>query len=266
VKLRALQPTTLDPVQPNIGVERWYYAQLSRELETMFADVLGDVSVAWLETPPILAGDASLSLTLRRRLGAWGVRWVKRFDRMSEDIARQFVTKSFQAAQVSMQASLKKAGFTVAFKPTTKSVEAFRAALSENVNLIRSIPQQFLKDVETHVWRGVTQGSKLGEVSRKLRESYNVSVKRAALIARDQNAKAKASIESARRLELGVTKAIWQHSHGGKEPRPSHVAMNGKVFDIAKGMWDADEGEYVWPGTLINCRCTSRAVIPGFND
>ena len=54
------------------------------------------------------------------------------------------------------------------------------------------------------------------------------------------------------------------HSHAGKKPRPSHVRMNGKTYDVKQGMWDSAEGRYVFPGELINCRCTSRSVIPGF--
>jgi uncharacterized protein with gpF-like domain len=56
------------------------------------------------------------------------------------------------------------------------------------------------------------------------------------------------------------------HSNAGKEPRPTHVAMNGKPYDLAKGMWDSDEKEWVHPGQLINCRCTMKPVIEGFED
>ena len=53
------------------------------------------------------------------------------------------------------------------------------------------------------------------------------------------------------------------HSHAGKEPRLSHVAANGKRFDVGKGI--SLDGKWVQPGEEINCRCTSRAVIKGFN-
>jgi len=41
--------------------------------------------------------------------------------------------------------------------------------------------------------------------------------------------------------------------------------MDGKKYDVAKGMWDPAVREYIFPGQLINCRCFSRSVIPGFN-
>jgi uncharacterized protein with gpF-like domain len=61
---------------------------------------------------------------------------------------------------------------------------------------------------------------------------------------------------------LGITKAIWRHSSAGKVPRPTHLKMDGQEFEIAKGIWDTAVEEWVLPGFLPNCRCTSRAIIP----
>jgi SPP1 gp7 family putative phage head morphogenesis protein len=168
--------------------------------------------------------------------------------------------------ETAMRDSLKQAGFTVKFRPTREAREAFRAVLSENVGLIKSIQQQYLTGVQTRVWQSVGRGADMATLSRKLQDEYGSTTKRAALIARDQNAKAKATIENTRRAELGIRQAIWQHSAGGREPRPSHVDMHGKVFDLAKGMYDPEEKEFILPGTLINCRCTSRAILPGLDD
>ncbi len=55
------------------------------------------------------------------------------------------------------------------------------------------------------------------------------------------------------------------HSHAGKEPRPTHVKMDGKKYDVTKGMFDTAEKRFIFPGELINCRCISRSVIPGFS-
>jgi uncharacterized protein with gpF-like domain len=53
------------------------------------------------------------------------------------------------------------------------------------------------------------------------------------------------------------------HSHAGKVPRKTHVKNHGKQYDIAKGWYDPHEQQRVWPGSLINCRCFSKPVIPG---
>lgn len=214
-----------------------------------------------------VAADAKPTATelLRRALNKWGEIWRGKLDDLSLDLAAKFAKKNFKASQTSIAASFKDAGLTVKFKPTAASVEAYDAVVAENVNLIKSIPQQFAKDVESQVWRSVMKGGDLSTLSKNIQKSYGVSYRRAALIARDQNNKAKAVIENTRRRELGITEAIWQHSNAGKEPRPTHVAMNGKRFKLAKGMYDSAVKKFILPGEEIQCRCTSRAVILGFN-
>lgn len=212
---------------------------------------------------PLLARDESQTVALKHALDKWGKRWTSRLDDMSAEIAAKFAKKTFRATQSSLMAAFRKAGFTVKFQPTQKSLDAYKAVIAENVNLIKSIPQQYLKDVESRVWESVRSGGDLSTLTKGLQKTYGISYRRAALIARDQNNKAKAVIENVRRQELGITEAIWQHSHAGKVPRPTHVAMNGKKFKLAEGMYDRDEGKWVLPGELINCRCTSRSIIPG---
>lgn len=220
--------------------------------------------------PPLVdvfAEDAAPTGTkgLQAALARWGSQTIKRFDNMASKIADDFAARNQFATQTSMMSQLKKAGFTVAFKPTQKSLEAFRAVVAENVSLIKSIPRKALEQVEQQVWNTVRQGSDLHKLSTELARRHKVTIDRAALIARDQNAKGKATIERVRQMELGITDALWMHSHAGKEPRPTHVAMNGKQYSLAKGMYDSDEGEWIHPGQLINCRCTNRPVIEGFD-
>lgn len=269
MQLKSPQPAKLVAVHANRGVEAWYRAKLQDLLARANASMLLHVQAAWKCAPPLtgFAGDApTSSVLLQRALSKWGGLWTRKFNKLSLDLSRKFAARSFGATESQIRAALKSAGFTVAFKPTPHSVESYHAVVAENVNLIKTIPQQYLKDVQQSVWQSVMKGADMSELSKSIRASYGVSHRRAALIARDQNNKAKAVIENTRRQELGIVEAVWQHSAGGKEPRPAHVKMNGKTFALTRGMWDPDESEYVWPGQLINCRCTSRAIIPGFDD
>jgi uncharacterized protein with gpF-like domain len=165
-----------------------------------------------------------------------------------------------------MQASLKNAGFAVPFKQTDAMRHGYAAVVAENVSLIKSIPTQYLGDVQKQVWKSVQSGHDLATLTKGLQDKYKITFDRAKLIARDQNAKAHAVIEAARRQELGITQAIWVHSGGGKEPRPSHVEAGAKglVFDLSKGAYL--DGEWVLPGQAINCRCTSKAIVAGWED
>lgn len=252
----------LRAVIPNEGVRAWYQEQMQVMARRMARDILRLMKRYYRPAQKRMALDDDPIVTLRTVLRVWGRLWQKRFDDMSKDIAQLFADRSQRHLDVAMRKRLKDAGFTVRFRPTERMVSAYRAVVAENVGLIRSIPQQFLKDVESAVWSAVRSGGSMSELSTSLREKYGVTYRRAALIARDQVAKSKSVMENARRAELGITEAVWQHSSAGKEPRPTHVAMNGKRFKISDGMYDSAEGRKVQPGELINCRCTSRAVIP----
>lgn len=296
---------TINAIQPNAGVEAWYQTQLDDLLGEAHVDLSLKLSLAVNELKGtkipgnvamlspvvdedevmigvdgvlvhrverhwplwILAQDAPAPVTkIDRLLKTWGDKWRQKFDKLSLEMARKFAAKNFQHTELAMRAALKGAGFTVKFKASKASVAAYKGVVAENVNLIKSIPAQYLTGVQSAVWSSVNRGADMASLSKALRQNYGATVKRAALISRDQNHKAKAVIENARRQELGITQAIWQHSSAGKEPRPSHVKMNGKVFDLKQGMWDEDEQEWILPGQLINCRCTSRAIIPGVTE
>lgn len=269
LKAPGRKPVAVPAFHANRGTQMWYYHALQNLLASMKQDMLEAVRAAYgLDGPGIgYAQDAPSTVTrLQRALKKWGDNWANNLDKMSLDIASKFASKSWRDTDFSMAAAFKKAGFTVEFSPTRKTLDTYKAVIAENVGLIKSIPQQYLKDVQTQVWQSVTKGADMATLSANLRKSYGVSIDRAALIARDQNNKAKAVLENTRRQQLGLKRAIWMHSHGGKKPRRTHVAMNGKPYDLDKGMYDEDEGEWIWPGQLINCRCTSRAIVPGFED
>jgi Uncharacterized protein, homolog of phage Mu protein gp30 len=217
----------------------------------------------------VLAQDAPSSVKkLQALLAKWGQQSIKRFDLAAPKLALDFSARAGSATQTGMVAQLKESGFIVQFKPTAKSIEVYRAVAAENVGLIRSIPRKWHEQVEQKVWNAVRNGSDLSTLSLELQQLYGSTQRRAALIARDQNAKAKSVMERTRRLELGITRALWKHSHAGEKPRRLHVKWGeeGAIYEIAQGMWDADEGEYVWPGTLIYCRCSDRPVIEGAED
>ncbi len=259
------------PTFPNSGVEAWYRDQLQGLVRAMAQDMLDRVRRAYRDAPTI-ATDAPTSrkrptpaILLGRALDKWGGLWTHRVNKAAVKIATNFASKNKRATEVAMMAALKDAGFTVKFKADKLTRNAVDAVIGENVGLIRSIPQRYLSDVEVAVFQNTMGGGDLATLADQLQEKYGIAHRRAALIARDQNHKAKAAIERAQRLEAGITRSRWKHSHAGKDPRPSHVAMDGKLYDIEKGMWDKDEEAYIWPGVLINCRCSDEPQIPGFN-
>lgn len=229
-------------------------------IQEMNKSVVYWLSAAYKQNKPLLATDALPSAELQKRIRELSHRWIKKFEDIARDIANDFVTKSRKSADASFMSALRDAGWAVDFTMTRPMRDAANAAIAENVGLIRSIPMQYFTDIEGIVMRGFTVGRDLHQITEELKKRYDVTDRRAALIARDQNNKLTAVVTRARRIELGITKAIWIHSKAGKEPRASHVAANGKEFDVDKGC--LIDGEYILPGQEINCRCISKSVLP----
>lgn len=253
---------TARPVHANKGVELQYKRALDRLIDEMAHSIEYWIEAAYKNNNPEIAQDALPSQVLAKRLQEVGKRWIKRFDDMAATIAERFIQSGKKATDSSMQQSFKDAGWTVQFKPTKAIRDAMNASVVENVNLIKSIPDQYLKNVTGTIMRGVANGRDLKQISDELQKHYGVTKRRAAFIARDQAAKANATITQARRIELGLFKAIWIHSSGGKTPRPSHVkAGKDKLeYDVREGA--LIDGERIQPGYLPNCRCVSRTILP----
>lgn len=255
----------LRSVQPNVGVEMEYRRQMVKLIEQMHRSVMYWVEAKYRNNEPAIAMDGPTpSVRLRMIINKLRKQWLKRFDQASVDLARYFAKDVSQRSDAQLKSILKKAGISVEWRMTAAQKDIMEATVQANVSLIRSIPQEYMKGVEGAVMRSVQTGRDLGALSKELQEKFGVSKRKAALISTDQNNKATSAFQRARQQELGITEAIWMHSHAGVEPRPTHVAMNGKKYDVSQGMWDADEKAYVWPGQLIRCRCTSRPVIMGF--
>jgi uncharacterized protein with gpF-like domain len=171
------------------------------------------------------------------------------------------VRKSVIARQ--RRSALKASGMTVEFSTTAASVKAYRGVIADRVAMIEGIPLKHMKAVQKAVWQAVMRGGDMHSLSVVLQE-HGLSVRDAASVARYQCSMAKAIMDNTRRLELGITEAIWRHSGAGKNPRPSHMAFSGKRFNLATGAFL--DGKWVWPGSEPDCLCTSKSVIPGFDE
>jgi len=279
------QPKTLRPVRPNAGVEAGYRRKLDALIAEMNRSLVYWLTAAYRQNEPELAQDAppppdaggyepkpeprreSPAVAMRRRMRRLARQWQTRFDEAAPELAKYFATAAANRSDAALKSILKKAGFAVEFKMTRATNDVLQATIGENVSLIRSIASQHLTQVEGAVMRSVQAGRDLSSLSEELQRQYGVTKRRAALISLDQNNKATASIQRVRQIELGITRAVWIHSGGGKTQRPSHVkaGRERQQYDIREGWFDPDVQKYIVPGELVGCRCVSRPVVPGFS-
>lgn len=250
---------TLRPIHANRGKATAYKRQLTALIEEMSDSYLYWLTAAYKANPPV-AADTLPSNDARDKLDNLGKQWIKRFDDMAETIATSYVTGMAKLTNKAMLQALKDAGWAVEFKMTRAMRDAMEASITENVSLIKSIQSQYHTKIEGIVMRNYAKGGDLYSMRTEIQQVKPITVKRAVLIARDQSNKLNAVVQKARQQELGITQAKWMHSGAGKEPRPDHVAADGKIYDIDKGCLIS--GEYIYPGELINCRCVCRSVLP----
>ena len=253
---------TIRPTRPNAGVEAWY----RKKLDSLITE-MNDSVVYWLKAnyraSGAMAMDASPAVFMRDAMKKLAKRWQKKFDGLAVKLADRFAGDAMKNSDVSLYNALESEGFTVQFKMSPAMNNALQATITENLNLIRSIPEQYLSQVQTLVMQSVSRGRDLSTLTDELQKRYGITRRRAALIARDQNNKATAVMQTARQQSLGITEGIWRHSHAGKEPRQSHVKADGEKFELSKGLYL--DGKWTLPGEEINCRCTWSPVIPGLN-
>lgn len=252
------KPVTIRPIRASAAIQRSYQASLDRLIREMNADTRRVLVEDYDEDE--FAKDASPVNALVSAMRSLRAKWLARFDALAPELARIFVGAAAGRSDIQLRNALRNAGMTVKFQLTPSQANILQATVQENVSLIKSIPEQYLSDVEGMVMRSAVQGRDTGALTAALEKRYGITRRRAATIARDQNNKITGALQANRQAELGL-KAIWMHSAGGKTPRPSHVANNGKQYDPAEGWYDPDAKEWIWPGTLINCRCTSRTVV-----
>ena len=230
----------LRSVQPNAGLAAYYKRRLASMIRAMHRSVMWWVAAAYRKAPPAMAQDAPAD-NLARTVASLKRRWQANFDEAAEQLADWFAKDVEKRSSAALKRILKNGGYSVKFRMTKEMRDVLEATIQQQVGLIKSIPQKYLGDVEGAVMRSVQAGRDLEGLTKELEASYGVTRKRAAFIARDQNNKATGAMVRARQQELGLEYAIWMHSHAGKEPRPTHVKMNGKRFKIEEGMYDSAE-------------------------
>ena len=252
------KPKTLRQIRPNAGVQAWYEKQLDKEIERMNRSVLYWLSAEYKKTG--MAYDANPAIMMRVILNKLRRRWESTFTRLANRLARRFANKVLRSTDAAFKGALRKQDMTVEFQMTESMRTKYEAVVSENVGLIKSIPEHQLNQVETLVMISVSRGRDVGWLTDQLEERFGVTRRRAAFIALDQSQKATSIINAQRQRDLGITKGIWKHSGAGKEPRQSHIAADGKEFDLDKGMYI--DGDWIMPAQLPRCRCSWVAVLP----
>lgn len=189
-------------------------------------------------------------------------RW--RADRVApgaQRIAQDFVRAAVRRSERDMKRSV---GIDV-FSESQQMRDYLTAATQQNVQLIQSIPQRYLEEVQTLILANMRSGMRPGYIERALQEQFGVTSRRAKFIARDQTGKIQGEIAQRQQQDNGFEYFQWVDSHD-QRVRHRHREIANKTTAYGPGVYKwsnlplSQTGEPIRPGQDYNCRCIAIPV------
>lgn len=251
----------------NIGYQKKYESELNGVFTAMFKKVEKEL-LKLFKSPTAkkyYAQDASLASQVKIIMNKLKKVYLPFFDKKAPLLAKSVTKKAIKLSTINLKSSLKElsGGATLKTDFLTENLnEVVKAAVNENVSLIKSISAQYLKDVEEAAYRSITTEGGYPQLLKALQNRKEISLRHAKNVSLDQTRKIYNYINRERMQAVGVESFEWIHSGGGQRPRKDHIEMSGKIYSFNNlPIIEKKTGERGIPGQAINCKCTMRPVI-----
>ncbi len=145
--------------------------------------------------------------------------------------------------------------------------QIMNALINENLTLIKSIPQEVLKEMQVVLSQGIISGNQK-ELVKNLKRIKDVSKDRAVFIARDQIHKAVESFKQVQNTALGIEYYEWLTADDERVSSGvgGHRQNNKRIFKYGSNEAIISHSNkrgfyYGKPGDRPNCRCIAIGVI-----
>lgn len=250
----------------NARIQLWYKKSLNKLVSKMTNEVKREVIKLFERLPvkPLGTMDESIGSQARILMNELSSKFEGLFALEAKTLAGYMMEQTIKSSESNLKSSLKELSGGLTIKTDivpSELIDVVNASIAENVSLIKSIPQQYFKDVTGSVMRSITSGEGMYELLPQIKKYESLTERRAELLALDQTRKAYTSVNVTKLDKLGIEKFEWLHSGGGQTPRESHIKMDRQIFSFANllteqaamGIPKEDRG---LPGYPINCRCT----------
>jgi len=253
-------------LQYNASVQKRYEAELKKLVVKMTKYTQKEIEALYNTShgKDFFAEDASLISQARILLNKLSKKFDDMFSRLSGDLAYNMVSQTDRVSNSNLKASLgEMAGLAIKTNIKGGAIDDMKKALiTSNVDLIKSIPSEYLTKIKGSVFRSITSGQGLKDLVPQIQKYGDMTETRAKTIALDQTRKAYNTINAEKMKKVGVQKFEWIHSGGSRFPREDHIAMDGNIYSFDDlPVIDQNTGERGLPGQAINCRCTMKPVI-----
>lgn len=160
--------------------------------------------------------------------------------------------------------------------------EILSLQIANQTNLIKSIPAEFLKEIEQKITIGLSQGLTSKTIAKQIKgiegitSTFGKLENRVKFIARNEVENVNATLNRIRQKEAGIDLYEWQTT-GNKSVRDSHEPLDGKICSwddptiYADTIEDAKAGNWkqrssigaveLHPGMDYNCQCNALAIL-----
>lgn len=258
---------TFGRVHPNAGYQARYRREIKRLIKAMHEDVKREVRALY----DGMAHDAKpRDATLVTTMSKLRKKWYRIFEKRAREMSRWLAESVKKRTRKDIVNQLKAIGFVIKPNYTNTEKLLIDAIVQDGVEMIKTIPQVYLREVQDIVTDAVTRGGDRATIKEAIEDKFDHPLvkteeqaeRRAELIAKDQVQKATQEFAMDNAKAYGATKAEWIHVPGEFTSRITHMEMDGKIFDLDVGMYDDDVGDFVMPGELPYCMCTFQAIFP----
>ncbi|MEE1227295.1 MAG: hypothetical protein UHM08_09360 [Bacteroidales bacterium] len=273
------------PVKAPYAMELQYRKELYALIEGMDKDFRTILNIYRKKENQIAMDEtigSMLSTDIQDKIKKLGNKWQDRFNSYAKQQAKKRVLKSLKQSDTQLKTVLgvyfTLQGMAEIFRTIPEPLEQIiKVNTEENISLVKSIPEQYIKRVQTHITNIMNGAGGWVDLRKEIIKSKDITLRRAKMIARDQTNKVFNAITLRRFEQLGITKVKWKHSHADKEPRHYHIrqwdgqsgltdghpnGLDGFEFDTNNPpVIDEKTGQRGFPGTLINCSCMMIPVI-----
>lgn len=234
-----------------------YIASLYNELEGVY----GVLQISNASKPQKVSVSRVLAV-----LKAYKGAKLKIFLKNADKIIRKWLKKASQFTNKNIQNVLfEMAGKEITLNYNRDYDNILKLIIDRNVQLITNVSSQTLTNIENIVFDGMTTGGGWGEIEKTLKEQKVVADNRIKLIARDQTAKANATLNELQQRDAGIKFFMWRTMGDERVStgKGGHKQLDGKIY-----AWDEKEnypvidsyGNTGLPSQRPNCRCVALPV------
>ena len=255
-------------VKPDLSNGVAYYAELRRMIRAVSADINKYIMPVVREFAPEYSRDNAIELNdnwvnvLTAAMEFVRDKWDSpRFKLFTDETAAKFVSAANLSNRRRTETDL---GINI-YADQQELTDYLQLSIKDNVNLITSIPDQYLTQVESIVMTNIRAGGRPSAIAKSLAQQFDVTERRAKMIARDQTAKINGDLNRMRQMNAGFPYFQWLDSEDSRV-RDRHAYLANHVTAYGKGVyrWDnpplSDKGIPIIPGSDYQCRCTAIPV------